>query len=163
MIIEGFYQTIINQQCIITRSSDSSGKQSGAKVAKPIQCYRLMASRRPLDSVQLQNCWQFKIDHQLKFISRVNANGGEKVIAVSVIGSKQDDQYCELSVSVNEQWQQQGLAEILCKKLLEFTQQRGMLFFYSDDQQPGNILGLESLIQQDDSYNNIITYQSMSA
>ena len=137
MIIESIYQTIIDQYRITTRPSQRNHKRRRPgtigpvekSLTAPVQCYRLLCSRHHLSPSQLREPRIFDIERQLKFISTVNSNDGEKTIAVSDLNTGEDNRYCELSVSVESPWQHKGLAEILCKKLLEFSQHRGMKFF----------------------------------
>jgi len=136
MIIEGFYQTTIDQYRITTRPSKHNGKHLPEEVTQPattpVPCYRLLCSHHRLSSDQLREQREYDTENQLQFISTVNINGLEQIIAVSHLKVTQNKEFGELSVNVVSQWQHQGLAEILCRKLLEFSQQRGMRFYYSD-------------------------------
>lgn len=162
MIIEGFYQTTIDRHQITTRPSKANNNRQLGRITEPAttslttlnQSYRLLCSRHRVNPDQLREQREYDIAQQLEFVSTVSIDGCDKIIAVSYLRADPHKEYCELSVSVASQWKQQGLAEILCKKMLEFARQRGMNFIYSDsDRQAQQLVVNSGLELLPDTYN----------
>jgi hypothetical protein len=163
MILEGCYQTKLNDQLITIQAMSLATKQAEQQLLANSKAahYRFFSSRESLlISSQQTDLYRDKSSKsRLGFVASCFSNGQESQIGSCYLDLLQQTQACELSVSLSAEWLNLGAAKILCQKALEFAHERGVREFYYQDL-PANCLlamelGLISVVTDDSTSTGI--------
>jgi GNAT superfamily N-acetyltransferase len=93
--------------------------------------YRFFGGVKELSPGELEHLCDVDGRHSMAFVATVRTNGHETEIGVSryVESSKEDVR--EMAVTIADEWQHKGLAELLVKRLIEYAKKRGVKQLYS--------------------------------
>ena len=86
---------------------------------------RLMTPLRVLSPHLLEQLMDIDYERRMALVATVRENGDEKIIGVARYGEGGPGS-AELGITVTDQWQRQGIAQLLVTKLMRFAREHGV-------------------------------------
>jgi acetyltransferase len=91
--------------------------------------YRLMTPQKFLPPHLLDQLMDIDYDRRMAFVATIEREGREQFIAIARYGETDRRNCVELGITVTDQWQRQGIAQILVAELTRFARWRGIRCF----------------------------------
>jgi RimJ/RimL family protein N-acetyltransferase len=93
--------------------------------------YRFFGGVKELSAQELKLLCEVDGQHSMAFVATVQRSGQETAIGVSRYALSQNDGAREMALTIADEWQQKGVAELLMARLIEYAKGHGVKQLYS--------------------------------
>jgi acetyltransferase len=91
--------------------------------------YRLMTPLKFLPPHLLDRLMDIDYDRRMAFVATIEHEGREQFVGIARYGETDRRNCMELGITVTDQWQRRGIAQILVAELTRFARSRGVTCF----------------------------------
>lgn len=124
-----------NTQVLIrpVRPEDADPQQEFVRsLSEESRFNRYMSSIKELSQAVLVRFTQIDYAREMALVMVTNIDGEEREIAVSRYFTNPDDESCEFSLVVGDDWQGRGIGAIMMERLFEAARQQGLRVMYGE-------------------------------
>lgn len=93
--------------------------------------YRFFGGVKELSPAELKLLCDVDGEHAMAFVATTQTNGHETAIGVSRYAPSLKDGEREMALTIADEWQQKGVAELLMAQLIEYAKGHGVKLLYS--------------------------------
>jgi GNAT superfamily N-acetyltransferase len=128
-------KTIINGESVTIRPVHASDSAMEAEFVRNLSVetrrYRFLGGVKELSSAELKLMCDVDGQRAMAFVATTQTNGHETAIGVSRYAPSMKEGAREFALTIADDWQQKGVAELLMAQLIEYAQGHGVKLLYS--------------------------------
>lgn len=134
---EDAYTVFVDNRLVLIRPTDTHDVAMAAdfvrKLSSRTKHYRFFGAVKELSARQIEQMCHVDGYHSMAFVATISEQDGEVEIGVCRYSPGTSDKVRELAVTVADEWQHTGLAQIIMRRLVAWARQHGIRELYSVD------------------------------
>jgi GNAT superfamily N-acetyltransferase len=130
-------ETLRNQRSVLIRpitAQDRDAERAFIEgLSEQARRFRFLGQLGEPSEALLERFTNVDFKHEVAFVAVVAEDAHQHIVGVSRYGTDDAGLHCECAVTVEDEWQDQGLGTLLMRHLIEVARSRGIRTMYSID------------------------------